>query len=64
MPYLIATILLMAFVLNVVIGAVWKTPPVNVVWEMLILLGAAIAFSIGILRSEAKRNSEEEKASK
>jgi hypothetical protein len=54
----------MAFVLNVVIGAVWKTPPVNVVWEMLILLGAAIAFSIGILRSEAKRNSEEEKASK
>ncbi|GAA6179713.1 hypothetical protein NBRC116594_11510 [Shimia sp. NS0008-38b] len=64
MPYLIATILLMAFVLNVVIGATTKAPPVNVVWEMLILSGAAIAFSIGILRSEAKRNSEEEKASK
>ncbi|MCP4207898.1 MAG: hypothetical protein GY767_12740 [Shimia sp.] len=64
MPYLIATILLMAFVLNVVIGAVWKAPPVNVVWEMLILLGAAIAFSIGILRSEAKRISEDEKVSK
>lgn len=64
MPYLIATILLMAFVLNVVIGAVWKAPPVNVVWEMLILFGAAIAFSIGILRSEAKRISEDEKVSK
>lgn len=64
MPYLIAAMLLTAFILNVVIGAVSTAPPVNVVWEMLILFGAAIAFSIGILRSEAKKVSEDEKVSK
>ncbi len=59
MPYLIAAILLLAFVANVVIGAVTKAPLVNNVWEMLILFAAAIAFSVGILRSEAQEISEE-----
>lgn len=59
MPYLIAGILLLAFVANVVLGAVSNAPLVNNVWEMLILFAAAIAFSVGILRSEAKEISEE-----
>ncbi len=58
MPYLIAGILLLAFVANVVIGAVSNAPLVNNIWEMLILFAAAIAFSIGILRSEAKEISD------
>lgn len=57
MPYLIATTFLVAFVLNVTIGAIWKSPVVGNVGEMLMLFGAAIAFSIGILRSEARQKS-------
>ena len=57
MPYWIAALLLSAFIANVVIGAVGQAPIVGLVAEMLILFGAAIAFSIGILRSEAQENS-------
>jgi len=59
MPYFIAAALLIAFVANVVIGAVSSAAPVGVVAEMLILFGAAIAFSIGILRSEAREISKD-----
>lgn len=54
MPYLIALVLLLAFVANVVSGTGGNTPFVGIVTEMLILAGAAIAFSVGILRSEAR----------
>lgn len=57
MPYLIALVLLGAFVVNVVVGAVGEAPIVGIVWEMLILFGASIAFSVGILRSEARAKS-------
>lgn len=59
MPYTIATVLLLAFVVNVVIGAVGQAPIVSIVWEMLFLLGASIAFSVGILRSEAQEKSKD-----
>jgi VIT1/CCC1 family predicted Fe2+/Mn2+ transporter len=59
MPYWIAAALLVVFVVNVTLGAITKSPPVSNVGEMLILFGAAIAFSVGILRSEAKDASEE-----
>ncbi len=54
MAYLIAVLLVAAFTANVVIGAVGDAPLVGVVAEMLILFAAAISFSIGILRSEAR----------
>lgn len=57
MPYWIAAILLLAFIANVVIGAVGQAPLVGIVAEMLIMFSAAIAFSIGILRSEAQEDS-------
>ena len=60
MPYIIATALLLAFVANVVIGAVGQSPIVDIVTEMLILFGAAIAFSVGILRSEAREKAKNE----
>ena len=55
MPYAIALVLLLAFIANVVIGAVGDAPIVGIVTEMLVLFGAAIAFSVGILRSEARQ---------
>ena len=54
MAYLVALILVAGFTVNVVMGAINGTAPLGVVAEMLILFGAAIAFSIGILRSEAR----------
>lgn len=57
MPYFIAAVLLMAFIVNVTIGAITKAPPVSNVVEMMILFGSAIAFSIGILRNEAREKS-------
>ncbi|MEL6959288.1 MAG: hypothetical protein AAGL89_10095 [Pseudomonadota bacterium] len=53
MPYAIALVLLLAFIGNVTLGA-FAEPLVGIVTEMLVLFGAAIAFSIGILRSEAR----------
>lgn len=57
MAYLIALLLVGAFTANVVIGAVGDAPIVGNVTEMLILFGAAISFSVGILRSEAREKS-------
>ena len=57
MPYVIALVLVAAFTANVVVGAVGDAPVVGNVVEMLILFGAAIAFSVGILRSEARAKS-------
>lgn len=59
MPYVIALVLVAAFTANVVVGAVGEAPIVGNVAEMLILFSAAIAFSVGILRSEARAASEE-----
>lgn len=59
MPYFITAALLLVFVVNVTIGAITKAPPVSNVVEMVVLFGAAIAFSIGILRSEAREKSNE-----
>ena len=58
MPYGIALVLVLAFTANVVVGAVGDAPIVGNVTEMLILFAAAIAFSVGILRSEARATSE------
>ena len=58
MPYVIALVLVAAFTANVVVGAVGDAPIVGNVAEMVILFAAAIAFSVGILRSEARANSE------
>lgn len=60
MPYFIAAALLLAFVVNVTIGAITRAPPASNVVEMMVLFGAAIAFSIGILRSEARKKSDED----
>ncbi len=61
MPYVIALVLVAAFTANVVMGAVGEAPIVGNVAEMLILFAAAISFSVGILRSEARANSEKTK---
>jgi len=57
MAYLIALALVLAFTANVVMGAITKDPIVSNVTEMIILFCAAIAFSVGILRSEAREKS-------
>ncbi|MEO1705949.1 MAG: hypothetical protein AAFR53_05885 [Pseudomonadota bacterium] len=62
MAYAIATLLLLAFIANVVMGAIGQSAPVGIVTEMLILFGAAIAFSVGILRSEARQKSQQDKS--
>ena len=60
MSYVIALVLVLAFTANVAIGAVNGVPVVGNVAEMIILFAAAISFSVGILRSEAKaKNSKE-----
>lgn len=53
MAFTIASVLLSLFVGNVAIGAVHGNPIVGNVVEMLILLGAAISFTVGILQREA-----------
>jgi len=57
MPYLIVVVLLAVFTTNVVLGKVGGSAFVGVVGEMLILFAAAITFSVGILRSEARARS-------
>ncbi|MEM9707961.1 MAG: hypothetical protein AAF871_04160 [Pseudomonadota bacterium] len=59
MPYVIAAVLLVLFVANVAIGAVGQSAPVGIVAEMLVLFSAAIAFSVGILRSEAREKAKQ-----
>ena len=48
-----AAVFLSGFVANVVIGASSGSPPLGVVWELLLLLGASVAFTAAILRREA-----------
>ncbi|MEM6847129.1 MAG: hypothetical protein AAF580_03535 [Pseudomonadota bacterium] len=59
MPYFVALALLLAFIANVAIGASGTSAPVGIVTEMLILFGAAIAFAIGVLRSEAREQAKQ-----
>ena len=54
MAYIIALIAMIGFTLNVVAGASNGVSPLGDVAEMLILFGTAVAFSVGILQSEAR----------
>ncbi|MFO6465020.1 hypothetical protein ACK8OR_11565 [Jannaschia sp. KMU-145] len=53
MALIIAAIFLAAFVTNVVMGSVAGDAPLGNVAEMLLLLTAAVAFTVAILRREA-----------
>ena len=53
MAYVIAALLVAAFTANVALGALTGAPVVGNVAEMVVLFAAAIAFSVGILRSES-----------
>jgi len=53
MAFVIAAVLLVAFVANVSIGAVTGTPILGNVTEMVLLFTASIAFVAGILKREA-----------
>lgn len=54
MAFIVAFVLLCAFIANVTIGAIGNGPIVGNVPEMLILFAASIAFIVGILQSEAR----------
>ena len=54
MAYLVALALLGVFIANVVMGAVSNAAFFSNVVEMLVLFAAAIAFSVAILRAEAR----------
>ncbi len=54
MAFIVALVLLLAFVSNVAIGAIGDAPLVGNVAEMLVLLGASTAFVVGILQREAR----------
>ncbi len=62
MPYIVALVLVAMFTVNVTVGALGDAPIVNNVAEMVILLAAAVAFSVGILRSEAREQARERDA--
>lgn len=47
-------LLLLVFFANVTVGAFWGDPFLGDVGEMLLLLGAAIAFAIMVLKQESK----------
>ncbi|CTQ32680.1 hypothetical protein [Jannaschia rubra] len=53
MPLLIAVFLFSVFVLNVVLGSTSGRAFLGNVGEMLMLLGASVAFVVAILRREA-----------
>ena len=61
MAFIVTSLLIAAFVINVVVGAVSSAPLVGSVAEMLVLLSAAIAFSVGILQREAAENNKQSK---
>ena len=61
MAFVIAALLLLAFVANVTMGAVMRAPIFGNVIEMLVLFGASIAFVAGILRAEAREKSREQR---
>jgi hypothetical protein len=54
MALILAGLLLAAFVTNVAFGAVEGNPPLGNVAELLLLIGAAIAFTVAILKAEAR----------
>lgn len=60
MAFILALLLLAAFTANVVIGAIGDAPFVSNVTEMIVLLSAAIAFSVGILQREAREQQDAE----
>jgi hypothetical protein len=53
MPFLLAAILLAAFIGNVILGATSNSAILGNVGEMLVLLTASIMFVTGILKKEA-----------
>ncbi len=56
MAFIIASLLVVAFTVNVAIGAIGDGPVVGNVAEMLVLLSASVAFVVGILQREARAN--------
>jgi len=60
MPYIVALVLVAMFTVNVTASALGNAPAVGNVAEMVILLAAAVAFSVGILRSEAREKTRKE----
>ena len=60
MPYVIAVVFIVIFTVNVVMGAIGDGGFFNNVVEMLVLFAAAISFSVGILRSEARAKAEKD----
>lgn len=59
MAFIVALLLLAGFTANVVVGAIGDAPIVGNVGEMIVLLSAAIAFSVGILQREARAQDDE-----
>lgn len=59
MAYCVSLMLVIGFIANVTVGAFAGSAPLDNVAEMLILLVASIAFSVGILQSEATARSSE-----
>jgi hypothetical protein len=54
MAFIIASVLLVAFIANVAIGAIGDGPLVGNVTEMVVLLAASVAFAVGILQREVR----------
>lgn len=54
MPFIVALVLVAVFTVNVAVGAIGDAPMFGNVAEMVILFAAAIAFTVGILKSEAR----------
>jgi hypothetical protein len=54
MALIAAGVLLAIFVGNVALGAVAGDPPLGTVAELLLLVGAAVAFTAAILKHEAR----------
>lgn len=61
MALVVSGLFMLAFVSNVVLGAFTAQAPVGDVGEMLLLLGASVAFVAAILTREAAKNHEDNK---
>ncbi|MGS4946103.1 hypothetical protein ACVDG3_11540 [Meridianimarinicoccus sp. RP-17] len=59
MALIISGLFMLAFVANVVLGAFTPQAPVGDVGEMLLLLGASVAFVAAILMREAAENKDD-----
>lgn len=62
MPLLVVALFLVAFGVNVAIGATGGKVFLTDVQEMLVLMGASIAFVVAILKKESQRNRRKEGA--